>query len=191
MAWSSDWAPGRKAQGSPGVCNVAEWPEGVEPGSTPSHTSFKGWQWSWGYLLLEIPTYLRPCKGKRCFTSFLYPWLLLLGLFSLAVAKGFATLLLLHYFPSHCSVTLRKFKIAANRSSWMLLLAMRSAGYLLNISGFIPVFARGKESCWPHAYSVFKRNLLFLPGIILLRPFWCGVDSGSSPCSQRFSAHWK
>ena len=47
------WAPDGKAgptQRSSGVCNAFEWSEGVEPGSTPSQTSFKGWQWRWGYL---------------------------------------------------------------------------------------------------------------------------------------------
>ena len=87
-------------------CNAPEWLEGVEPGSTPSQPSFKGWQWRWGHLLLEISAYLRPSKGKQCCLfvfSFLY--LLHLGLFSSAVAKDFATLLLLQYFPSHYSVT--------------------------------------------------------------------------------------
>ena len=56
--------------------------------------------------MLEISAYLRPFKGKQCCLfvfSFLY--LLHLGLFSSAVAKDFATLLLLQYFPSHYSVT--------------------------------------------------------------------------------------
>jgi len=28
-----------------GACNAAEWLGVVEPGSTPSQTSFQGWQW--------------------------------------------------------------------------------------------------------------------------------------------------
>jgi len=67
MAWTSDWAPGRKAgltQGNSGAWNAAEWLEGVEGGSTSSQTSIKGWQWRWGYLLLEVHAYLRPFEGK-------------------------------------------------------------------------------------------------------------------------------
>jgi len=55
---------------------------------------------------LELPTYLRPFKGKQLFfLSFLHPLLLPLGLFLFAVAKDFATLLLLLYFLSYCSIT--------------------------------------------------------------------------------------
>ena len=42
--WVSTWWEGRVNQGSPGACSAPEWPEGVEPGSTPSQTSFKDWQ---------------------------------------------------------------------------------------------------------------------------------------------------
>ena len=38
----------------------------VEPQSTPSQTSFKGWQWSWASLL-EIPEYLKLSEGKQLF----------------------------------------------------------------------------------------------------------------------------
>ena len=44
MAWTGDWAPGGKAgptQGTSGACSLPEWQEGVEPGATPSQTSFK------------------------------------------------------------------------------------------------------------------------------------------------------
>ena len=74
IAWNSDGAPAGKAgstQGSSGVCNAPEWLEGVEPGSSPSQTSFKGWWWRWGGPLLEISAYVRPSKGKRLF-SFIY-----------------------------------------------------------------------------------------------------------------------
>ena len=69
MAQISDWAPGRKAgptQGTSGVCNVPEWLEGLEPGCTPSQTSFKGWQWNRRFFfLLEIPVCVRPSEGKQ------------------------------------------------------------------------------------------------------------------------------
>jgi len=41
----STWWEGRATQGSSAACNVPECPEGVEPESTPSLTSFKAWQW--------------------------------------------------------------------------------------------------------------------------------------------------
>jgi len=46
MASKSDRAPGEKAvptKGSSGASSVPECLEEVEPGSTPSHTSFKDW----------------------------------------------------------------------------------------------------------------------------------------------------
>ena len=70
-AWTSDWAPGRKAeptQGSSGASNAPEWWEGLEPGSTPSQTSFKGWRWRWGYLIWRsLSTWgpYRPSEGKQ------------------------------------------------------------------------------------------------------------------------------
>jgi len=98
MAWSSDWAPGGKAgltQRSSGECSAPEWPAGVEPGSNPAQTSFKGWQWR--YLLLELPAYLRPSKGKQLF-SFIFVCMAAACLFPFAVAEGFATLLLSSYY---------------------------------------------------------------------------------------------
>jgi len=56
-------------------------------------------------ILLEIPLYLRPFKGEQMFFLHICPWLLHLGLYSLALAKDFAIPLLLLYFPSHYSVT--------------------------------------------------------------------------------------
>jgi len=46
---------------------LSDW-KGVEAGSTPSQTSFKGWQWMLGHLLLDIPAFLRPSKGKQLFS---------------------------------------------------------------------------------------------------------------------------
>ena len=43
--------------------HLSNW-KGVEPGSTPSQTSFKDWQWRQEYLLVEIPANLRLSKGK-------------------------------------------------------------------------------------------------------------------------------
>ena len=45
--WWSTWWKGRANLGSSGVCNVPEWPEGMQSGSSPSQPSFKGWQWRW------------------------------------------------------------------------------------------------------------------------------------------------
>jgi len=61
-------------------------------------------------IFLEFSTYLSLSKGKQIylfvyFSLFLHLWLLHLDLFSFAVAKVIATLLLLLYFPSHYSVT--------------------------------------------------------------------------------------
>ena len=47
--WLSTWREGRANQGSSGACNASEWLEGVESGSTPSQSLFKGWQWRQGY----------------------------------------------------------------------------------------------------------------------------------------------
>ena len=89
--------------GSTGACSAAEWPEGVEPGSTPFLISCKCWQWRWGHLLLEVPAYLRPSKGKqnewREWSFSFIP----VGVS--ATAKDFATLLLSWYFLSHYSIT--------------------------------------------------------------------------------------
>jgi len=66
--WWSTWWKAGPAHGSSGVCNVPEWSEGVKPGSTPSQTSLKGWQWRWGYFIwrslhtwgIYIPHLLQP-----------------------------------------------------------------------------------------------------------------------------------
>jgi len=63
--WLRTWWEGRA---NPGElrCVQCPWVSGrVESGSTPSQTSFKGWQWRWGYFLLDISAYLRPSKGKQ------------------------------------------------------------------------------------------------------------------------------
>jgi len=51
--WLSTWWKAGPTQGSSGACNVSQWPERVEPGSTPSQTSFKGWQWRQGVVTGE------------------------------------------------------------------------------------------------------------------------------------------
>jgi len=57
-------------------------------------------------ISLGIPACVRPSKGKQIFhPSFLYPWLLHLGLSSFAAAQDFATPLLLLYFLSRYSIT--------------------------------------------------------------------------------------
>ena len=81
-------------QGSSGACNAPEWLKQVEPGSTPFQISFKGWHWRQRHLLLEISIYQRPSKKVSSSVSSLLQ-LLHLDLFVFAVAKGFATLLLL------------------------------------------------------------------------------------------------
>jgi len=84
VVWSSDWAPGGRAgptKESSGASNSPEWPEGVKPGSTPSQTSFKGWQWrarvSWWR---SLPTW-GLLRVSRFFFSFVS--------MSLAAAFGF------------------------------------------------------------------------------------------------------
>ena len=93
-AGTSDGAPGGKAgpaQSSSGACNVPEWLEALEPGSTPSQPSFKACSGGEG-ILLEIPVCLGPSEGKQlfflCFFAYgcciwanphlLQPWTLLL-----------------------------------------------------------------------------------------------------------------
>jgi len=56
-------------------------------------------------ILLGIPAYLRLSRGKQLFPLFLHPWLLCLGLSSLAAAWDSVTLLSLLYFPSHYNIT--------------------------------------------------------------------------------------
>ena len=70
--------------------------QGQPRGSTPSHTSFKGWR--------SLPAWGLP-KVSSSFPSFLPLQLAQLGSFSFAVAKDFATLLLLRYFPSPRGIT--------------------------------------------------------------------------------------
>jgi len=48
--WLSTWWKAGPTQGSSAACNAPQWPDGVEPGSTPSQTSCKGWQWRHGDL---------------------------------------------------------------------------------------------------------------------------------------------
>ena len=55
-------------------------------------------------VLLEIPAYVRPSKGKQFF-SFVSVSMLCLCLCLFVAAEDFATLLLL-YFPSHYSITI-------------------------------------------------------------------------------------
>jgi len=67
--WWSTWWEGR-ANPEELRCMQSPWvTEGVEPGCPPSQTSFKGWQWSWGCLLLETLVYQRPSKGRQLFSS--------------------------------------------------------------------------------------------------------------------------
>ena len=47
--WLSTWWEGGANQGSSGVCNAPECLRWMEPGSTPSQSSFKGWWWRWGH----------------------------------------------------------------------------------------------------------------------------------------------
>jgi len=66
--WLSTWWEGRANPGELRCMQCTpEWLKGMEPGSIPSQTSAKGWQWRWGHLLLEFPAYLRPSKGKLLF----------------------------------------------------------------------------------------------------------------------------
>ena len=81
--WLSTWWKAGPTQEISGASNAPFWLEGVEAGSIPSQTSFKGWQWRWGYLLLEILAYLRSCKGKQLI-SFIFA----------SVAAAFALILI-------------------------------------------------------------------------------------------------
>jgi len=105
MAWASDLAPGGKAgptQGCSGAYNVPGWLKGVEPGSTSSPWSFKGWQWRWEHFVGDPCLLWRFSESKQFFLPlFLCPQLLCLGLFSFAVAKDCVIQLLLLYFLSH------------------------------------------------------------------------------------------
>ena len=58
--------------------------------------------------------------------SFLYLWLLCLSSFSFAAGKGFATMLLLWYFASHCTVTNLTPIIL---SLWCLLINLKYLGF--------------------------------------------------------------
>ena len=59
-----------------------------------------------------------PPEVSSSFLSFLHLWLLHLGSFSFAIAKDFATLLLLPYFPSHCSITAQHHSIRTLERGW-------------------------------------------------------------------------
>lgn len=48
--WLGTWWKAGPTQRNSGANNEPEWLEGVEPGSTSSHTSRKCWQCRWGYL---------------------------------------------------------------------------------------------------------------------------------------------
>jgi len=68
--WLSTWWEGRANPGELRCiqCNAMQLSdEGVEPGSTPSQTSFKGWHGGGEEVLLEIPSCLRSSKGKQFF----------------------------------------------------------------------------------------------------------------------------
>jgi len=102
MAWSSDWAPGGKAgptRNSSAACNAPEWPQEVDPGSTPSQTSFRGGQWRGGCLAGD------PCVPEAfwrwvSFSPFFpVPMLLYLNKYLFVAAWGLATLLSLLHFP--------------------------------------------------------------------------------------------
>ena len=71
-----------------------EWPEGVETGSTPSQTSFKGWQRRWGYFC-GGPCVLRPSEGKQ-----------FLSLISVPAAVVFGQILTCYCQGSCCSVVI-------------------------------------------------------------------------------------
>jgi len=92
-------------QGSSGVCNQPEWLEGVQPGSTPSQTSFKVGSGGRG-ILLEIPVCLRYSKGKQIF-FFSFVSVSMAAVFGLIIiaAEDFATLLSLLCSPLHFNVT--------------------------------------------------------------------------------------
>jgi len=66
--WLSTWWEGTSHRSSDAF-NAPEWLERVDPGSTPSQTSFKGCQPQWGYV--EISAYLRLFKGKQFFFPFI------------------------------------------------------------------------------------------------------------------------
>ena len=56
-------------------------------------------------ILLEIPVYLRPLKGKQLFSFVSVSMAAAHGLVFIAAAKDFAAALLLLYFPSLYSTT--------------------------------------------------------------------------------------
>ena len=81
-AWTGDWAPGEKAgptQGSSAACNVPEWLEGVEPGSTPSQTSFKGWQGRQVHFAGDSCVYVTFLKVSSFLPLFLGSWVVAFG----------------------------------------------------------------------------------------------------------------
>jgi len=98
---SRDWAPGRKAgpaQGSSGACSAMEWLEGWSQDPPLPRPRLRVSSGGKG-IVLEIPVYLRPSKGKLLYFFALgccvwaYPWL--------AAASDLAVLLSLLPFPSH------------------------------------------------------------------------------------------
>ena len=117
---------GWPTQGSSGASNAAEWPEGVEPGATPSQTSFK---FGSGGLWRSLPIWGLP-KASSFFPSFLHPQELHLSLFSFAAIYSCAALLLL-YFPSYYRIT---------ALHWHIYRQSRHLAYLKNI--FIYVFLK-------------------------------------------------
>jgi len=91
--WLSTWWESRPNPMNSGTCNACEWPEGVEPGSTPSQTLFKGWQWRWEHLLLEIPAHLRPSWGKEVCLLFSFAWVFFFPFVSASIAAALELIL--------------------------------------------------------------------------------------------------
>ena len=80
-------------------------PERLEPGPTPSQTSFKGWQWRWGYLVWRsLPT----CDLLRVSSFFSFVSACMAAAFGLILvccSLGLCHPDILLYFPSHYSIT--------------------------------------------------------------------------------------
>ena len=132
MAWVCDWAPDGKtgpSQRSSGACNVLEWLGGVEPESTPSQTSFKGWQGEvrvfWGSLCAW--SLLKVCRFfALCFVvGFCMRVRLLLHLSMLppAAAQDFATMLSLLCL-SLCYSIIPGWKQQLLSHSWQVLVSL-------------------------------------------------------------------